>query len=137
MRPQKDLADEVADNMPKLPRDKSVITILADFLRYLLKCTKAYIEGTDTTNVGTLWSSFGDRVHFVLTHPNGWEGIQQQYMRKAAVLADLITDDMAGQSRISFVTEGEASLHFAIRNGISLEALTVSGAPFHVEWDLN
>jgi hypothetical protein len=39
-------------------------------------------------------------------------------MRKAAVLARLIPDTTAGHARLSFVTEGEASLHFAVQNGL-------------------
>ena len=39
-------------------------------------------------------------------------------MRKAAVLAKLIPNTEAGLARLSFVTEGEASLHFAVHNGL-------------------
>ena len=39
-------------------------------------------------------------------------------MRKAAVKARLIPDNPSGHSRITFVTEGEASLHFVIENGV-------------------
>jgi len=39
-------------------------------------------------------------------------------MRTAAVMAGLVPDTPAGQDRISFVTEGEASLHYAIQRGI-------------------
>jgi len=56
----------------------------------------------------------------VLSHPNGWEGAQQWQMRQAAILAGLIPDTTAGHSRLSFVTEGEASLHFAIHNGLPI-----------------
>ena len=41
-------------------------------------------------------------------------------MRKAAVLAKLISDTSAGHARLSFVTEGEASLHFAVQNGFPI-----------------
>lgn len=46
-------------------------------------------------------------------------------MRKAAVKAGLIPDDQPGHSRVSFVTEGEASLHFAIENGVLSQATQV------------
>jgi len=39
-------------------------------------------------------------------------------MRKAAVKAGLVLDNPSGHSRITFVTEGEASLHFVIENGV-------------------
>ena len=37
-------------------------------------------------------------------------------MRKALVLAKLIPDTTAGHSRLSFVTEGEASLYYAVHS---------------------
>jgi hypothetical protein len=55
-------------------------------------------------------------MYFVLSHPNGWEGKEQSQMRKAAIQAGLVPDNPSGHSKISFVTEGEASLHFAIEN---------------------
>lgn len=47
-------------------------------------------------------------------------------MRRAAVRAGLIPDTLHGHARISFVTEGEASLHFAIENGALSEVAQVS-----------
>jgi len=41
-------------------------------------------------------------------------------MRRAAVLAKLIPDTTAGYAHLSFVTEGEASLHFAVHNGLPM-----------------
>jgi hypothetical protein len=71
-------------------------------------------------NGADLWASVKDQIHFVLSHPNGWEGAQQAEMRKASVLAKLIPDTTAGHARLSFVTEGEASLHFAVHNGLPM-----------------
>jgi hypothetical protein len=66
-----------------------------------------------------------DRTEFVLTHPNGWEGAQQSMMRTAAVQAGLIPDNEDGQSHLSFVTEGEASLHFCVQSGLTNDAIKV------------
>ena len=63
---------------------------------------------------------------FVLSHPNGWEGTQQNEMRRAAVLAGLVPDNPSGHSCLSFVTEGEASLHFSVQNGLPAGAMKVS-----------
>jgi hypothetical protein len=41
-------------------------------------------------------------------------------MRQAAVQAGLISDTEQGRSRVAFVTEGEASLHFCLSNGLSI-----------------
>ena len=76
-------------------------------------------------NGPTFWASIKKDIDFVLSHPNGWEGTQQQEMRKAAVLAKLIPDTANGHSRLSFVTEGEASLHFSVQNGLPPGAMKV------------
>ena len=74
----------------------------------------------------TLWASVEDEIQFILAHPNGWEGFQQTQIREACVTAGLIQDTAAGRSRIVFVTEGEASLHFAIKHGLPDQATKVS-----------
>ena len=101
-----------------------MVEVIADFLRYLLKCASSFIQDTHA-NGPDLWHSVKAHIHFVLSHPNGWEGTQQSEMRRAAVLARLVPDNPDGHSRISFVTEGEASLHFSIRNGLPAGAMNV------------
>lgn len=49
-------------------------------------------------------------------------------MRKAAIIAGLIPDTAAGNERLLFVTEGEASLHFCIQNGLPSGAVKVFSA---------
>ncbi|KAF9552644.1 hypothetical protein CPC08DRAFT_646612, partial [Agrocybe pediades] len=103
--------------IPPLPLNKTVTEVIADFLAYLLQCASSYIQDSHPDGA-SLWASFRNKIHFVLSHPNGWEGKQQAEMRKAAVLAKLIPPTPSGHSRLSFVTEGEASLHFSIYNGL-------------------
>jgi hypothetical protein len=104
---------------------------LADFLRYLLHCAAVYIQDTHS-NGSNLWDSLKDDIDFVLSHPNGWEGKEQNQMRKAAVKAGLVPDTELGHSRLSFVTEGEASLHFAIENGVLSQTVEVRFRLFSV-----
>ena len=99
--------------------------VFADFLGYLLECASSYIQDTYANGPG-LWDSVKPHIDFVLSHPNGWEGTQQSEMRRAAVLAGLVPDNASGHSRLSFVTEGEASLHFSVRNGLPTGATKVS-----------
>jgi len=106
---------QLTDKIPPLPLNKTVVEVFADFLAYLLECASSFIQETHA-NGTRLWESVKDQLYFVLSHPNGWEGAQQAEMRKAAVLAKLIPQTAAGHSRLSFVTEGEASLHFALNN---------------------
>ena len=54
--------------------------------------------------------------NFVLGHPNGREGKQQYEMRPAAIAAGLVANESEVTKRISFVTEGAASLHFCLNN---------------------
>lgn len=116
--------DAVSQNLRPLPPGKKVSDIFADFLSYLFRCTRIYIAETHP-NGESLWSSLEDRIEFVLSHPNGWEGLQQGKMRDAAIKAGLIPDTTAGHARIRFVTEGEASLNFCIRNGFTDDAFEV------------
>ena len=101
-----------------------MVEVIADFLRYLLKCASSYIQDTHA-NGPDLWNSVKAHIDFVLSHPNGWEGTQQSEMRRAAVLAGLVPDNTSGHSRLTFVTEGEASLHFCVHNGLPAGAMKV------------
>ena len=115
------LTDRAAnDDIPPLPLNKTVVEVFADFLEYLLKCASAYLQ--DSYGTGW-WASVQYQIDFVLSHPNGWKGAQQSEMRRAAILAGLVPDTTAGHARLSFVTEGEASLHFAIHNGLPTGAI--------------
>ena len=114
----------VGDELPPLPLNKTVAEVFADFLRYLLECSSSYIQETHV-NGPDLWKSVKSDIDFVISHPNGWEGTQQSEMRQAAILAGLVPDNASGHSRLSFVTEGEASLHFSVWNGLPTGAMNV------------
>ena len=101
-----------------------MVEVFADFLKYLLECASSYIQDTHA-NGPDLWNSVKSDIDFVLSHPNGWEGTQQSEMRRAAVLAGLVPENESGHARLSFVTEGEASLHFSIHNGLPAGAMKV------------
>ncbi|KAK1227389.1 hypothetical protein PQX77_009616 [Marasmius sp. AFHP31] len=101
-------------DLPPLPPNKKPIAIFADFLQYLHKCTINFIK----ENRGEeFFSSVEHHIDYVLSHPNGWEGAQQAQMRQAAINAGLVSADEA-DSRLQFVTEGEASLHYCINKGV-------------------
>ncbi|KAF8805180.1 hypothetical protein BYT27DRAFT_7192857 [Phlegmacium glaucopus] len=113
----------VSDDIPPLPLNKTVVEVFADFLKYLLECASSYIQDTHANGID-LWNSVKSRIDFVLSHPNGWEGTQQSEMRRAAVLAGLVPDNTSDHSPLSFVTEGEAILHFSIQNGLLAGTMT-------------
>jgi hypothetical protein len=116
---------DVIRSLSSLPKDKSIIHVFGDFLQYLYKCTKMYIRDTHLPNGGALWDSVENNIDYVLSHPNGWEGAQQVQIRDAAIAGGLIPNTDKGHARIRFVTEGEASLHFCILNGLSTVATAV------------
>ena len=111
-------------DLPPLPPGKTAVAVFADFLAYLFTCARTFITETHA-NGESLWKSLGDRIEFVLSHPNGWEGLQQDKMRQAAVMAGLVPNSPAGHARIYFVTEGEASLNFCVQNGLTNETMQV------------
>ena len=130
LRPKTKSAAYVTDKILALPKGKTAIDVFADFLRYLYQCAQKYIEETYPNGVSLL-ENLRPTSEFVLAHPNGWEGAQQSMMRRAAVTAGLIPDSAAGHARLSFVTEGEASLHFCIQHGLTNEAIKVRNLSAH------
>ena len=110
----------------ELPEDKSIIDLLADFISYLIDSTIAHIKEAEPTGA-VLWRNFGPTIEIVLTHPNGWEGHQQELMRKAVVQA-AVFDEEDARNRVTFVTEGEASFNYCVTNTKSGESMEVSAA---------
>jgi hypothetical protein len=51
----------------------------------------------------------------VIAHPNGWGIREQAFLRTAAVNAGFAAPDKAS-SKIRFVTEAEASVHYCIHH---------------------
>ncbi|KIJ93867.1 hypothetical protein K443DRAFT_134933 [Laccaria amethystina LaAM-08-1] len=107
LRPFPEESMYVGSELPLLPLNKSCIEVFADFLTYLFQCASRFIKDAHA-NGENVWSSVQKDIHF-------------SQMRKAAVLAGLISDAPDEYARITFVTEGEASLHFAIQNGLSAQ----------------
>ena len=93
--------------------------VLADFLRYLRACAAAYISEAHLGGAD-LWATTGSDACYILAHPNGWGGAEQARMREAAVRAGLVRANE--RSRVTFVTEGEASLHYCVTTGVLTKA---------------
>ncbi|TRM63778.1 hypothetical protein BD626DRAFT_260775 [Schizophyllum amplum] len=122
LRPRGSDSDHELSTLPPLPPNKSVVDVFSDYLAYLFNCTRTYIQETHPAGV-QFWNSVKHNIDFVLTHPNGWEGRQQSQMREAAVQAGLVPGNDEGRARVSFVTEGEASLHFCLSKGLIVEGM--------------
>ena len=113
------------DDIPPLPKGKSVVHVLTDFIRYLYRCAETYIQESYPRYI---WLSVKDEIQFIFTHPNGWEGAQQQQIRRAIELAGLVPSTPDGRARVRFLTEGEAGLHFCIWD------LSAPGEPDQVKY---
>ena len=115
----------------ELPKGKSIIDVFADFMRYLFDSTKALFESSEPSGE-IRWNSISDSIELVLTHPNGWGGPQQSYLRNAAVKAGIVPNTPTGHASIHFVTEGEASFSFCATHtqaGKSLKVCHVALSP--------
>ena len=77
--------------MPPLPAGKTVEEVFGDFLSYLMSCAEKFIRETHAYLV-KIWPELRQTAIFVIGHPNGWEGAQQAKMRRAAILAGLVSD---------------------------------------------
>ena len=88
-------------------------------LMYLMKCAKEHILRSNPALTND-WNLIAGHAEFIISHPNSWGGLQQWKLRQAAVKAGLVPDDPDGHTRVSFVTEGEAILHYCVRSEPSL-----------------
>ncbi|GJE83953.1 hypothetical protein PsYK624_000260 [Phanerochaete sordida] len=110
---------------PPLPPGKNAVDVFADFLSYLFKCARNFIQQSHADGE-KLWASVQDNIDIVLSHPNGWEGPQQAQMRTAACIAGLIP--IAEDDRLRFVSEGHASIQYCLGSGIASEPVLDNGS---------
>lgn len=101
------------DSLPPLPFAKRAVDILGDFIKYLFERAKAFIQERHIT---FSWSNHEDRIEYIFTYPNGWEGVPQQLYRRAIERAGLIPSTPEGRARVHLLTEGEATLHLGLAN---------------------
>ncbi|KAF9647981.1 hypothetical protein BDM02DRAFT_3155934 [Thelephora ganbajun] len=123
LRPKSMKLDMNGMKLSHLPKSKSAIEVFGDFLKYLFRCTRSFIIDTHAGGA-SVWKSVEGDIQFVLSHPNGWEGAQQSKMRRAAIYAGLVPNTDEGKARVRFVTEGEASLHACVLNGLADDVLS-------------
>ncbi|EKM77785.1 hypothetical protein AGABI1DRAFT_121858 [Agaricus bisporus var. burnettii JB137-S8] len=110
LRPKTRATTGISEELPPLPPRKTAIDLFADFFKYMKQCAKKYIEETHLL----LAPTYGDL---------GMKCAQQTLMRDAAVKAGLVPATREGRERITFVTEGEASLNFCVDKGLMNESI--------------
>ena len=106
-----------------LPEGKSLQDIFADFIRYLFDSAKYFIQ--EGEHMGKeIWKTVEWNIDLMLTHPRGWGGQEQEFLRKSVVQASIFTEERS-LSHVLFVTEGEAKFYFCVANTKSIELLQV------------
>jgi hypothetical protein len=104
--------------IPELPSGVTLQQAYTDFLRYVCTTARAYFVRS-TPNGANIWDRLQDGRVVVLSTPNGWEVAQHAFLRIAAIKAGLVAE-IDSDECIQFITEGEASVHFALAhtNGV-------------------
>ncbi|KDN40994.1 hypothetical protein RSAG8_07700, partial [Rhizoctonia solani AG-8 WAC10335] len=97
-------------DLEPLPFSVPLSQIYSDFLGYLLQHTQTYFEDHIIDGKRT-WQQYKPTMEVVLAHPNGWGIREQAFLRLAAVKAGFTNANDAA-TRVHFVNEAEASVHF-------------------------
>ncbi|PVF93781.1 hypothetical protein CPB86DRAFT_818517 [Serendipita vermifera] len=108
---------ETEIEIPPLPNGVSLSRVYADLISYVYDYTRVFFIST-TPNGANIWQRLARKMIFVFCTPNGWDAIQQGFLRSAAVQAALVMEQDA-DGRIDFITEGEASVHYALQHSKS------------------
>ncbi|CAE6451811.1 unnamed protein product [Rhizoctonia solani] len=97
-----------------LPPGISLPQIYSDFLGYLLKHTKAFVEKRMALGKQK-WDKYKPTMEVVIAHPNGWGIPERDFLRQAAIASGFVDADKAS-TQVQFVTEAEASIHYCIHH---------------------
>ena len=100
--------------IPALPSNVPIVKVYADMFHWLLEHVERFFE-SNMVNGGVIWERLGSQLTLVVATPNGWEIQQQQTMRDALILGRVLPPDH-DPDRLEFVTEGEASVHYALHH---------------------
>lgn len=115
--------------IPPLPKSVSIGQIYSDFLRYLMENAQSSFEQSIPSGPA-IWRRLRNNLTIALITPNGWDFSQQSVLREAAIRAGLVKEDDSHRL-LDFVTEGEASVHYALAYSQSTAWLNV-GSTFAV-----
>ncbi|KAG8795041.1 hypothetical protein FRC17_008191, partial [Serendipita sp. 399] len=103
--------------IPPLPPNIPLSRIYSDLLKYLFNHTER-IFVNNTPGGRNIWDRLRNQIAIVLATPNGWDTRQQLFMRDAVVAAGVIGKDQADEL-VDYITEGEASVHYALAHSHS------------------
>jgi hypothetical protein len=98
--------------IPPLPQNTTLAHIYSSFIEYLYTKTKKFFVES-LPNGQNIWDRLEDSIVMIFCIPNGWDISQQTFIRNAVINAGLVSANEA-DDRIEFITEGEASVHYAV-----------------------
>jgi len=103
--------------LPPLPPRVDIKMVYADFLEYIFRHAREFIDNStlDAIGRGSLWNRLKDNFVVIMAIPNGWDGTQQAFLREAVVSAGILPFNH-DYNRLQFVSESEASVHFALNH---------------------
>jgi hypothetical protein len=108
--------------IPELPKGVTLERVYADLLKYVYNATETYFVN-GTPNGFNIWNRLRDSIVIVLCTPNGWDVAQHTFLREVAIKAGLVGESDA-DGRLEFITEGEASVHYALAYTEAISWLT-------------
>lgn len=84
--------------------------IYSDYLKYLIEHTRDRLKDESGSD---LWATHRDDAEIILTYPNLWDHEQRDFLREAAINADIIAEGRA-IAHLHLVEEAEAAARYCI-----------------------
>ncbi|PVF93791.1 hypothetical protein CPB86DRAFT_767059 [Serendipita vermifera] len=103
--------------VPPLPKGVNIRQAYIDFIGYLYNHTRSFFVQS-TPNGQSIWERLQSRMTIIFTHPNGWDVSHQAFLADCTARAGIVPRTEA-YNRIDFITEGEASVHYAVAHTAS------------------
>jgi hypothetical protein len=98
--------------IPPLPSGVTLKKVYKHFLKYLWDHAQDFFKN-NTVDGERIWERLGSSCFIVLATPNGWDTTQQGFLKQVVIDAGIIQKEQT-EDRLFFVTEGEASVHYAL-----------------------
>ncbi|KAG8774855.1 hypothetical protein FRC15_000945 [Serendipita sp. 397] len=102
--------------IPPLPPNVTLEQAYTDIMSYMFRHTREFFESRPGYINTNTWSRLQNSMEIILATPNGWDIREQGFLRRVAIRAGLINSSSA-ETRLTFITEAEASIHFALHHG--------------------
>ncbi|PVF96876.1 hypothetical protein CPB86DRAFT_735972 [Serendipita vermifera] len=110
--PYGNLEDVSQIEIPELPQNTTLRQIYSEFIEYLYTMTKKFFTES-LPNGQNVWGRLEKSIVMIFCIPNGWDISQQAFIREAVISTGFVSQTDA-DDRIEFITEGEASVHYAL-----------------------